>query len=183
MDRLIHIFLGIKPAPWTQGGSWRLEWLALPQHDRMLMMLVGIGVAVWGVLYLYRREGRNLNLPTRIGLSALRMIVLLGVVVMLLEPVMVFSKQEMEPSNLLVLEDRSESMGCACDAYTIRGALREAGLAGVESEQRRSGVAGYAAIEVGGAGVGWGIEGTTFGGWGSRGEAAGVYFGIVGRRW
>jgi Protein of unknown function (DUF1194) len=114
--RLIEILFGIKPAPWTQGGSWRLEWLSLPHHDRMLMLLVCIGVAIWGVSHLYKREGRSLNLPTRLGLTALRMIVLFGVLAMLLEPVMVFSKQEMVPSNLLVLTDRSESMELR-DAY------------------------------------------------------------------
>ena len=116
MHRLIEILFGIKPAPWTEGGSWRLEWLALPRHDRMLLMLVGIGLSIWLVMFLYRREGRNLNLATRAGLTALRMTVLLGVLAMLLEPVMVFSKKEMVPSNLLILTDRSESMELR-DAY------------------------------------------------------------------
>ena len=79
-------------------------------------MLVGIGLSVWLVSFLYRREGRNLNLVTRAGLTALRMTVLLGVLAMLLEPVMVFNKTEMVPSNLLILTDRSESMELR-DAY------------------------------------------------------------------
>src|SRR5256885_5130338 len=116
MHRLIEILFGIKPAPWTEGGSWRLEWLALPRHDRKLMMLVGIGLSIWLVMFLYRREGRNVKFATRAGLTALRMTVLLGVLAMLLEPVMVFSKKEMVPSNLLVLTDRSESMELR-DAY------------------------------------------------------------------
>src|SRR5436190_5094488 len=116
MHRLLEILFGIKPAPWTEGGSWRLEWLALPRHDRMLMMLVGIGLSIWLVMFLYRREGRNLSFGMRAGLTALRMTVLVGVLAMLLEPVMVFSKKEMVPSNLLVLTDRSESMELR-DAY------------------------------------------------------------------
>ena len=44
------------------------------------------------------------------------MTVLLGVLAMLLEPVMVFNKTEMVPSNLLILTDRSESMELR-DAY------------------------------------------------------------------
>src|SRR5581483_8218788 len=116
MHRLSQILFGINPAPWTQGGTWRVEWLSLPRHDRMLMMLVGIGLSVWLVIFLYRSEGRNLNFLTRAGLTALRMTVLLGVLAMLLEPVMVFSKQEMVPSNLLILTDRSESMELR-DAY------------------------------------------------------------------
>src|SRR5207248_4178748 len=72
--------------------------------------------ATWGVMYLYRREGRNLSLTTRVGLGALRMIVLLGVLAMLLEPILVISKKEFVPSNLVVLVDRSESMDLK-DAY------------------------------------------------------------------
>src|SRR5262245_48025813 len=116
MHRLIEILLGIKPAPWTEGGSWRLEFLSLPRHDRMLMLLVAIALSIWVVMFLYRREGRNLNFATRASLTALRMIVLLGVVAMLLEPVMVFSKKEMVPSHLLILTDKSESMELN-DAY------------------------------------------------------------------
>src|SRR4051812_8097390 len=128
MHRLIEILFGIKPAPWSEGGSWRVEWLSLPHHDRMLMMLVGIGLSIWFVMFLYRREGRNLNLLTRASLTALRMTVLLGVLAMLLEPVMVFSKKEMVPSNLLILTDRSESMELR-DAYV--DANRATKVAGV----------------------------------------------------
>ena len=52
----------------------------------------------------------------RWSLATLRMVLLLGILAMLLGPVIVFSKQEFVPSNLLVLEDRSESMELR-DAY------------------------------------------------------------------
>ena len=38
MRRLLEIFLGIKPAPWAEGGSWRLEWLSMPKHDKLLVL-------------------------------------------------------------------------------------------------------------------------------------------------
>ena len=59
MHRLFQILFGIKPAPWSEGGTWRVEWLALPRHDRMLMMLVGIGLSIWLVMFLYRKEGET----------------------------------------------------------------------------------------------------------------------------
>lgn len=114
--RLIHILLGVDPAPWAEGGGWRLEWLAWPRGDWTLAILFFIAAATWGVLWLYRREGRNLALPVRVMLTTLRMLALLGLVAMLLEPVIVFTKQEFVPSNLLVLLDRSESMDLR-DAY------------------------------------------------------------------
>jgi hypothetical protein len=116
MHRLLQILFGVKPAPWTQGGDWRLEWLALPKHEWMLLLLLAVLAGTWGVLWLYKREGRNLSLPVRVGLTSLRMIVLLGIVAMLVEPVLVFSKKEMVPSNLLVLTYNSESMELK-DAY------------------------------------------------------------------
>ena len=57
-----------------------------------------------------------MSLPVRLSLGALRMLVLLGVLGMLLEPVLVFSKTEYVPSNLLVLLDQSASMDLR-DAY------------------------------------------------------------------
>jgi hypothetical protein len=116
MKRLIELLFGIKPAPWAKGGDWRLEWLAMPHHDRLLLLMLAVGVAVIGVLWLYKREGRNLSVKVRVVLSSLRMIALLGVLAMLLEPVLVFSMKEMVPSNLLVLFDRSQSMQLR-DAY------------------------------------------------------------------
>ena len=75
-----------------------------------------VAAAIWGVMYLYRREGRSLGFPIRVMLSTLRMIALLGVVIMLLEPVVVFTKTEHVPSTILILRDHSESMDLK-DAY------------------------------------------------------------------
>jgi hypothetical protein len=116
MKKFWEILFGIKPAPWAEGGSWRLEWLAMPKHDKLFLLIVVIAFAGFGVLWLYRKEGRNLSLPVRVGLGALRMVVLLGIVAMLLEPVLIISKKEFVPSNLVVLMDRSESMDLK-DAY------------------------------------------------------------------
>src|SRR3954465_3475727 len=117
MRKLIEILLGIDPAPWAEGGSWHVQFLSMPKHGWAVVLLAALPLAAWGVLYLYRREGRSLSLPVRVMLGTLRMIVLLGVLAMLLEPVLVFTKQEFVPSNLLVLTDRSSSMDLR-DAYT-----------------------------------------------------------------
>lgn len=121
MRRLIEILLGIDPAPWAEGGSWHVQFLSLPRHGWAVLLLAAIPLAAWGVMVLYRREGRTLSLPVRVMLSTLRMAVLLGILAMLLEPVLVFQKQEYVPSNLLVLTDRSSSMDLR-DAYADAGA-------------------------------------------------------------
>ena len=70
-----------------------------------------------GIWWLYRREGRSLSFGVRLMLAALRTLILVGVCFMLLEMVVVISRQEMIPSRLLVLLDDSESMGLK-DAWT-----------------------------------------------------------------
>src|SRR3954469_3115770 len=116
MRRLLEILLGIDPAPWAEGGSWHVQFLSLPRHGWAVLLLAAVPLAAWGVMLLYRREGRTLSLPVRVMLGTLRMIVLLGILAMLLEPVLVFQKQEFVPSSLIVLTDRSSSMDLR-DAY------------------------------------------------------------------
>lgn len=116
MHWLSRYFFGVEPAPWTEGGTWHLAWRAMPRQDGLFVLALAILGTFAIVLLLYRWENRGLSLPVRIGLGCLRMIVLLGVLAMLLEPMLVFSKTDQEPSNLLVLVDRSESMNLA-DAY------------------------------------------------------------------
>ena len=77
-----------------------------PQAVCVFLVLGSAALIVW----LYRREGRGLSLPIRVMFVVLRMVAILGVVVMLLEPVVVFEKSEFVPSTLLVLRDQSESM-------------------------------------------------------------------------
>jgi hypothetical protein len=116
MRRLIELLLNVKPSSWTDGGSWRLEWLSLPQHDLAFVFLLAIFFVAWLVWFVYLKEGRNLDRMSRYSLVFLRLIVLAGVLVMLLEPVLVFSKTEYVPSVLLVARDASASMDVS-DAY------------------------------------------------------------------
>jgi hypothetical protein len=120
LDKLLHFLLHIERASWTRGGSWRVEFLSWPGHDLSLVLGIGMRVGAWGLLWLYRHESRNLGAAARLCLAALRGVVLLGVLVMLLEPVLVFSKTEQLPSTVLVLEDASDSMGLT-DAFVDAG--------------------------------------------------------------
>ena len=102
---------GLNAPDWTAGGDWSLEWLALPKGDRALLLLaiiLGVTVGIW---FLYRIEGRLISRRWRLVLSALRVAALLVAAAMLLEPVVVLSKEEQVPSHLIVLVDSSGSMG------------------------------------------------------------------------
>ena len=116
MTRLIELLLNIHRTSWTEGGQWRLEWLAMPRHDVALLLALGTAAVVWVVALLYRREAGSVHPLVRWSLVGLRLLALAGVLVMLLEPVLVFRKTEYVPSNLIVLSDVSDSMGLS-DAY------------------------------------------------------------------
>src|SRR4051812_10824243 len=124
MNQLLDHLLGIKPSQWAAGGTRRLEWLEMPKHHRLFLLLLAVLLATYGLLWPYPQERRNLGLPLRIMFATLRMVALLGVVVMLLEPVVVFEKSEFVPSTILVLRDQSESMDLrdafASQAYADR---------------------------------------------------------------
>ena len=68
------------------------------------------------VIFLYRREARRLRAMVLIPLMTLRALAFIGVGIMLLQPVLVFSRKEYVPSRLPVLVDTSRSMGLQ-DAY------------------------------------------------------------------
>jgi hypothetical protein len=131
MQRLLEILLGIEPAPWTEGGGWRLGFVALPSGDRALLTLALLAAAAWGVWWLYRREAHRVGPVTRWLLVAIRTSIILLVALMMVEPVIVLSRTERVPSNLLVLVDTSRSMGLTDswdDAQKARAAARAAGL-------------------------------------------------------
>jgi hypothetical protein len=124
MRRLIELLLNVKPSSWMQGGRWRLEWISLPRHDAALLCTAAAGAILWLVWFLYRREAQTTWRPVRWLLLLLRILVLGGVVTMLLEPVLVFQKIEYVPSNLIVLNDVSESMDIK-DAYVDSGEAKK----------------------------------------------------------
>ncbi len=97
-------------------SRWRLELLSLPRHDSALLAGAVALLGIFMVWLLYRREGKTIRTLTRYVLLSLRLIVLASVVFMLLEPVIVFTRVDHVPSNLLVLRDASESSDLR-DAY------------------------------------------------------------------
>ena len=117
MHRFIQFMFNIRPSAWTQGGQWRLDWLAMPKHDMALLLAACVVLVAFFVAAVYRREGAAMHPLSRWSLIGLRLLVLTGVLVMLLEPVLVFRKSEEVPSNLLILSDVSGSMDLQ-DAYT-----------------------------------------------------------------
>ncbi|MGA2229377.1 MAG: VWA domain-containing protein [Tepidisphaeraceae bacterium] len=142
MRKLIELLFNVKPASWTEGGQWRLDWLALPRQD-MALLALAVAAAVIGIIaWVYRRDARSLSAMKRWSLVSLRLLVLAGALTMLMEPVLVFEKTEYSPSNLIVLNDVSGSIDLQ-DAYTdtksaqaVAAALKLSGPAEVQKSTR-----------------------------------------------
>lgn len=127
MHPWLEWLFGIQSSPdWVRGpGSrWHIEFQSLPQGGTAAIALIAGAVALVGIWWLYRREGRSLGVLSRLVLSGLRLGILLAVTFMLLEMVVVISKRERIPSRLLVLDDTSQSMALA-DPYPDDSIARE----------------------------------------------------------
>jgi hypothetical protein len=120
MSRAWEIFLGIEsrsPGAVPAGESSHLELTAFP-HGGMALLLAAAVVVLLLVLWrLPRREKQELSAPRRAWLFALRVLVLLAIAAMLVEPVLVSSHRETVHSQLPVIVDDSESMRFS-DPYT-----------------------------------------------------------------
>lgn len=110
MKRVWEILFGLDRTSWTEGGHWSLDWIALPSGDRMLILLAVLAILGTGLALIYRWDARQTGKLARWSLFAMRTLLLLIGVGMLLEPVLVLSKEEKIPSHLLVLVDQSPSM-------------------------------------------------------------------------
>ncbi|WP_145448890.1 vWA domain-containing protein [Gimesia panareensis] len=110
MNRFLEMLFGIQSSSWTEGGHWSAQWVGLPSGDRMLFLILGVLVLVIGGWWLYQRDARQVPLLRRCMLYGIRIALVLLVIAMLLEPILVLSKEEKIPSHLLVLLDTSQSM-------------------------------------------------------------------------
>ncbi len=118
MNRLWQFLLGIDRSPGgTPGGDSRLEFAAWPRGAGSIVLIVAAIAITYLLWRLYRWEGRELSRAKRVLLVGLRVLILVAVAAMLLEPVWVSSQRESVPSHLAIVLDDSESMRFS-DPYT-----------------------------------------------------------------
>ncbi len=140
MNRIFQVLLGIDRSPGASpsGRAARLELTAAPGGLGVLAIAVA-AVAILALFWwLYRRERPELSSRRRAILVGLRVLVILAIVAMLLEPVFVYSFRETIPSHLAIVVDDSESMRFA-DPYTDETkAAATASALGIASEGGKS---------------------------------------------
>jgi hypothetical protein len=140
MSSLLQWLLGIRRSSGevALGGSTQLELTSLPAGGAALLLVVATVALAYMLWRLYRRERRELSRPRRALLVGLRLLVLGALAVMLVEPVLVTSRNETIRSHLPLIVDDSESMRFS-DPYTdeSRAALVAAALR-LKSQGKRS---------------------------------------------
>jgi hypothetical protein len=140
MSSLLQWLLGIRRSSGevALGGSTQLELTSLPAGGAALFFVVATAALAYMLWRLYRRERRELSRPRRALLVGLRLLVLGALAVMLVEPVLVTSRNETIRSHLPLIVDDSESMRFS-DPYTdeSRAALVAAALR-LKSQGKRS---------------------------------------------
>jgi hypothetical protein len=121
MSDFVKWLIGLRELPSDASeGSWHIEFQSIP-YGTTAIVYVGLFVAALaGVWWLYRLEKRDLRLPVRLFLVALRSLIVAAVVVMLLDMVLVIDRYDKIPSHLVVLMDSSESMALT-DPYANEG--------------------------------------------------------------
>lgn len=129
MNRFWNLLLGIPPSSpgnVAEGGG-RLEFGAWPQGVGAVAAVLGALIAIALVYRIYRRERLRSEFPgwVRAVLVGLRLLTLATVGLMLLEPLLVFTRREEIPSRLALIFDDSESMGFS-DPYTDESKAAEA---------------------------------------------------------
>src|SRR6516165_10530176 len=125
MNRLLQTFLGIERSKGAQTvGESRLELTALPQGSTAAAILVAAIAFLILVWWLYRHERPDLAPLKRALLSGLRVLTILALAAMLLEPVLISSQRETLKSHLAIILDDSESMKFS-DPYTDQSKAAE----------------------------------------------------------
>jgi hypothetical protein len=118
MNRLLQTILGIERSKGAESvGETRLEFTALPQGTTAAAILVAAIAFLFLIWWLYRHERPDLAPLKRALLSGLRVLTILALAAMLVEPVLISSQRETIKSHLAIVLDDSESMKFS-DPYT-----------------------------------------------------------------
>jgi hypothetical protein len=98
---------GIAP---DAGDELQFEFANFPTGGLGMLVLMGCALALLGVVFVYRRDGKNLTTPQRVVLASLRSLAVLAVIALLLEPNLVTVKRQTRPGHTILLVDTSQSM-------------------------------------------------------------------------
>ena len=105
--RWLASWRGIEP---EAGAELQFEFANFPSGGLGMLVLMSCALAVLGVAFVYRRDGKNLTRGQRLVLGSLRAVAVLAVIALLLEPNLVTVKRDVRPGHTILLVDTSQSM-------------------------------------------------------------------------
>lgn len=110
MDDFLRWLASVKGIELEPGAEVQFELSAFPTGGLGMLVLLGCLVAMIGIGYFYRRDGKNLAVWQRLVLGSLRGLAVLTAILVLLEPNLVTVKRETRPGHTILLVDSSQSM-------------------------------------------------------------------------
>ena len=110
MDELLQWLADWKGIAVEPGAELRFELGNFPSGGLGMLVLIGCALAILLVALIYRRDGKNLTRPQRVVLATLRVLAVLAVIALLLEPNLVTVRRDTRPGHTILLVDTSQSM-------------------------------------------------------------------------
>lgn len=102
--------LGVDAARIPEGATTEFVFTHAPRSGWVFVALAAVGLMIWGVFAMYRREHVSASRKARWGLATIRALVLLLVVLVLLGPALAIATHRTIEPYVIVLVDDSLSM-------------------------------------------------------------------------
>ena len=110
------------------------QWENMPDSWRFLLFLAIVIFLMYGIFWLYRREIDTCPRGVKFALAALRILTLLVLVVLYLQPSVATVTTSSRKPNIVLIEDASQSMD-RTDKYRVKSADSDEIAAGETDEE------------------------------------------------
>ncbi len=110
MQELLRRLASWRGITLEDGAEVQFELAHFPSGGLGMLVLLGLLLLLLFVAFVYRRDGKNLQVWQRVVLGSLRALALLAAAALLLEPNLVAIKHQTRPGTTILLVDTSQSM-------------------------------------------------------------------------
>lgn len=125
----------------NRAGTPRLQWGNMPESWGVFVLLAVVGLIVFAVVWLYLNEIKRCPTPVRIVMSVLRLLVVLLLIVLFLDPKVFYQQVNEIKPTIAMIRDRSLSIDRG-DEYRSKDQVSQlAKTTGLSAEDIQSGQA------------------------------------------
>ena len=140
---MLNWLAGDDPA---RSGSPKMQWLNLPESWGAFLLIAIVGLIVFAVFWLYRRENNTCPQSVKVVLASLRLAVLLMLVAMLLRPAMFYQQVNEIKPNIDLVRDASLSFARGDEYRDQEHVSKLAKSTGIAGSDIQNGVATRASL-------------------------------------